>query len=143
MRQEFNPEIQDIWSRYFEDQASQVGYGMDGFKGTLYQRGAGLGSFFRSLFRLAVPVFRRAASSVGKQALATGADIAKDYLDGQPILAAAETRGREGLAELANKAGVAIRQQGRGLGTRPRKSIDAAHPDIFRNKTKRLKHVAR
>jgi hypothetical protein len=53
-----------------------------------------------------------------------------------------ETRGREGLAELADKAGAAVRQRGRGLGIRPRKGIDRPQNDIF-HKAKRFKHVSR
>jgi len=42
----------------------QTGYGnIEGFHGTPYQRDAGLGSFYKSLFRMAVPVIK----CVGKQ----------------------------------------------------------------------------
>lgn len=98
------------------------------------------------MYGLAIPVFRSAASSVGKQALATGTDIAKDYLNGRPIRETVESRSREGLAELADRAGKAVRQNGRGLGFRPKKSIDGPEADIFHNpkrSNKVKRHVAR
>jgi len=75
----------------------------------------------------------------------TGADIANDYLNGRPIKETVETRGREGMAELADKAGKAIRQHVRGLGFRPRKSIDGPAKDIFHSKkrTSKTKYVSR
>lgn len=133
MRQHFNPEIYDAWFDYYSNQASQVGYGMVGFKGTPYQRGAGLGSFFRSLFRMALPIFRSAATTVGKQALVSGSQVATDVLHGRPALNSLENRGKEGLANLMKKAGDALQQQqGRGLGTRP-KSIKGTTTDVFHN----------
>jgi len=64
MRQHFNPESLNVWLDYYSNQASQVGYGMAGFRGFPYHRGAGLGSFFRSLFRMAVPIIKSAARAL-------------------------------------------------------------------------------
>jgi hypothetical protein len=44
-----------------------------------FQRGRGLGSFLAGLFRAAVPLFKSGAKAVGKQALASGIDLARDY----------------------------------------------------------------
>lgn len=133
MRQQFNPENFNAWLSYYTDQASQVGYGMMGFKGTPYQRGAGLGSFFRSLFRMALPLFKSAANTVGRQALATSASMATDVLQGKPALQTLEDRGKEGLSNLMRKASDSLQtQHGRGLGVRP-KSIKGSTNDIFNN----------
>ena len=129
MRQQFNPENFNVWLQYYSDQADQAGYGFAGFRGMPYQRGAGLGSFFRSLFRMAVPVIKRAASSIGKQALASGANIAADLAEGRPVLESLEEHGRHGASTLLRKAGEHL-QEGRGLGTRP-KSIKAGEYDIY------------
>ena len=137
MRQQFNPENFNVWLDYYTDQASQVGYGMTGFKGFPYHRGAGLGSFFRSLFRMAVPLIRSAASNVGKQALATGAHVASDMVQGKPFIQALEEHGKEGAAQLISKAGRAL-QKGQGLGTRP-KSIKGVSTDVFTLKAKKRK----
>jgi len=58
----YNPNDFDVWLSYYGNQALQTRFGMEGYRGTPYQRGAGLGSFFKALFRMAVPVIK----SVGK-----------------------------------------------------------------------------
>ena len=60
-----------------------MGGAIPGFVGQPYQRGAGIGSFFRSIFRMAAPVLKRAAKAVGKQALKTGASIVADVAKGE------------------------------------------------------------
>ena len=135
MRQQFNPENFNVWLDYYSDQASQVGYGLPGFKGFHYHRGAGLGSFFRSLFRMAVPLLRSAATNVGKQALATGAHVATDLVHGRPFLQALEEHGKEGTTNLLKKASNAL-QKGQGLGYRP-KSIKGTENDVFTKQTKK------
>jgi hypothetical protein len=42
------------------------------------QRGRGLGSFLAGLFRTAMPLIKSAGKAVGKQALSTGLDVARD-----------------------------------------------------------------
>ncbi len=135
MRQQFNPENFNIWLDYYTGQASQVGYGMVGFRGTPYQRGAGLGSFFRSLFRMAIPIIKSVGSRVGKQALSTGAHVAADVLHGRPIGQALEEHGKAGASNLLKQAGDAL-QRGHGLGVRP-KSIKGLANDVFAVKPKR------
>lgn len=61
MRLKFNPENEKLWLQYYKNQALQSGHGLAGFQGFPYQRGAGLGSFFRRLFRVAMPVLKYAA----------------------------------------------------------------------------------
>ena len=138
MRKQFNPENLDLWLDYYSDQASQVGYGITGFEGTSYHRGAGLGSFLRALFRMAVPVIKSAAASVGKQALVSGSRIAADVLQGRHPLESLEQHGREGASKLLRRAGEIIEQKGTGLGIRP-KSIKEIHNDIFSKKIKSRK----
>lgn len=135
MRHQYNPENLDAWLRYYADQANQTGYGLEGFRGSPYQRGGGLGSFFRSLFRMAVPVFKSAASHVGKQALSSGANLATDLANGRHFVEALEDHAKQGAAELLNKANSAL-QKGKGLGTRP-KCIKGDVGDIFDKKTRK------
>jgi hypothetical protein len=136
MRQHFNPENLETWLNYYGSQASQTGYGLSsGFRGAPYQRGAGLGSFFRSLFRMAVPVIKSAAGHIGRQALSSGVDIAHDIVQGKPIGDAFEEHSRAGLADLVVKAKKAV-QKGRGLGSRP-KLIKGQSVDIFDKKAKK------
>uniref|UniRef100_A0A915IXL3 Uncharacterized protein n=1 Tax=Romanomermis culicivorax TaxID=13658 RepID=A0A915IXL3_ROMCU len=94
------------------EQAEQTVYGqLVGFKGTPYQHGGGLGSFFGALSRMAVPVIKSAAGHVGKQGLAAGAHIAGDLAQGRPIRKSLEEHGQWALSSLAHKASDALEQQ--------------------------------
>ena len=76
-----------FWLAYYREQAEQSGHGLAGFQGLPYQRGAGLGSFFKSLFSMAVPVLKKVAGStakrVGKQALSAIGNVAADMTSGR------------------------------------------------------------
>ncbi len=98
MRLQYSPQDVKFWSDFLHD--DQIGAG---FIGQPYQRGAGIGSFFRSLFRMAAPVLKRAAKAVGKQALVTGANVVGDIISGGDIAQVIETRGKEALTTMANK----------------------------------------
>ena len=110
---------------------------MVGFKGFPYQRGAGLGSFFRSLFRMAVPLFKSAATSVGKQALAGGAHVASDLVQGRPFMESLQAHSKEGASNLVQQLGDKL-QKGRGLGVRPT-SIKGVGDDVFTPKQKKAR----
>ena len=86
---------------------------------------------------MAVLLIRSAASNVGKQALATGAHVASDMVQGKPFIQAVKEHGKEGAAQLFSKAGRAL-QKGQGLGTRP-KSIKGVSTDVFTLKAKKRK----
>jgi hypothetical protein len=142
MRKQFDTDKFEAWLEYYKNQAEQVGYGFSGFKGTPYQRGAGLGSFFRSLFRMAVPLLKSTATHVGRQALESGANIARDVAEGRSIDDSFKDHARRGAARLANVAVEKLGrvQSGSGLGVRP-KSIKVVPNDIFQNtKKKSRKH---
>ena len=73
--------------RYTLDYVNQSGGG--GEVGPVYrasfrvQRGNGLGSFFRGLFRFVKPLYS-GAKAVGKEALKTGSNIITDMLNKEP-----------------------------------------------------------
>jgi hypothetical protein len=125
MRQQYQPRDAQFWQAFLQ-QEQQGG----GFIGQPYQRGAGIGSFFRSLFRMAAPVLKRAAKAVGKQVLKTGADVVVDVARGGDLAPTLEAHGREALASLAERSSKRIReakqlsdlgvedQGGSGLGKR-------------------------
>jgi len=131
------------WLLYYGNQALQTGFGMEGYRGTPYQRGAGLGSFFKALFRMAVPVMKSAGKQVGKHALSAGANIMADLAKGEPVLESMKKHSRFEASKLLNEAGQAL-QGGEGLGkfrtsintnnlirkARP-KSINTKKIDIF------------
>lgn len=115
-------ESPSFWLAYYKQQATQTGHGLDGFHGLAYQRGAGLGSFFKSLFRVAVPVLRRAASAtaktVGRQALSAAGQIAADVTGGRDLKDSIRTRGKQAVSNVLHETADAI-QTGSGLGIRP------------------------
>lgn len=55
------------------------------FHGTPFQRGYGIGSFFSSLARRALPFFQQGAKTLGRAALNTGVNIAQDVLAGKNL----------------------------------------------------------
>ena len=77
---------------YQEYYLRQTGKGYPVFAGRRYQRGHGLGSIIGNLFKSAVPMLKKGAKAIGKEALRTGLGIASDVMEGQNIKQAAETR---------------------------------------------------
>ena len=118
MRTTYAPLSDRAWAQYYATQASQTG---GGFEGMRYQRGTGLGSLFRSLFRVLMPVAKTAGRAIGKQALSTGAQIASDVVAGQSIKESAKRRGRAGAAALLKRASRKL-QRGKGLGRRRKRA---------------------
>ena len=128
MRLQYTPKDARFWAEFLHQE--QVGGALQGFVGQPYQRGAGIGSFFRSIFRMAAPVLKRAAKAVGKQAPKTGASIIADVAKGGELLPSLEQHGKEAMANLADKASKRINeaknlsdlgvedQEGGGLGKR-------------------------
>lgn len=62
------------------------------FHGEPFQKGYGLGSFFKSLARKALPLLQEGAKTAGKAALSTGANIARDVLAGNNLKDSAKAR---------------------------------------------------
>ena len=120
MRVSYNPDAETFWDDYYMAQAKQSGHGLAAFHGVPYQRGAGIGSLFRSLFRLIVPIGKAAAKAIGKEALTAGANIAGDVVKGRSLKASAAEHGKAAAANLAQKAATKL-QTGKGLGKRKAK----------------------
>ena len=55
------------------------------FHGGQIQRGYGLGSFFSSLARRALPFLKQGAKALGRAALKTGINVAQDVLAGKNV----------------------------------------------------------
>ena len=139
MRALYVPMSDNAWAQYYAAQASQAGAG---FQGQQFQRGAGLGSIFRGIFRALLPIAKSAGKVVGRQALKTGALIANDVVSGTSIKAAAKRRGRQGAARILKRASRKL-QTGKGLGRRPRKRRTPARKRTAKRTTiKRKKRKA-
>ena len=115
MYQVYHPNDYNVWLSYYGNQALQTGFGIEAYRGTPYQRGAGLGSFFRALFRMAVPVIKSVGKQAGKHALSAGANVMADLVKGQPVIESMKKHSRAETSRLLAEAGQAL-QEGEGLG---------------------------
>lgn len=113
MRQTYIPDSDRVWTQHYLRQSGA------GFVGIPYQRGSGLGSFFRGIFRALMPIVKSAGKSIGKQALTAGANIASDVVAGKTIKGAVNRHGRKGAEALLKKAAAELAKQ-EGTGKRKR-----------------------
>jgi hypothetical protein len=100
MKQRHNPDAR----AYHEYYLNQAGRGYPVYVGTRYQRGHGLGSIFGSLFKSAVPLLKRGAKTLGREALKTGLNLASDVMEGQNVTQAAKSRLKSTEQNLLQKA---------------------------------------
>ena len=101
------------------------GVGFPVFHGIQYQRGAGIGSVFRTLLRYLMPIGKEAIGAIGRQGLESGVRVLSDALDGRSVKESALAHGREGAKRLLQKASSRLEDeqlQQKGHGFR-RKSI--------------------
>jgi hypothetical protein len=63
-----------------------------GLQISTYQRGHGLGSIFGGLFKAAMPLLKKGAKTLEREALKTGLDIARDVVQGRNSKQAAKLR---------------------------------------------------
>ena len=91
------------YKQYYINQALQKGGGPY-FAGRLFQKGAGIGSIFASLFKRALPFLSSASSQIGKVALKTGANVLADTVSGQRFQDSLKNRLRESGRELKRNA---------------------------------------
>ena len=86
-----------LYEQYYVDQAKQKGGNLPAFHGARFQRGYGLGSIFKGLFRWAMPHLQQGAKVIGKKALQTGVNVAQDVLDGDNIKKAISKQAKQAL----------------------------------------------
>lgn len=91
------------YQAYFNLQAGS-GVGSVVYRGSPYQRGHGLGSFFSGLFRSILPIIRKGAGAVGKEAVKTGIDFLGDLSQNRPVKESFRNRISEAGANLKRKA---------------------------------------
>ena len=106
----------DRYTRYYITQSGGGDIGPVYRASFRVQRGNGIGSFFRRLFRFVKLLFYSAAKTVGKESLKTGSNILTDILNKQleePVGVIFKTR----LGEAKDKLELKIRKMtGSGLG---------------------------
>jgi len=123
----------------------QTGGALVGFRGTPFQRGHGLGSIFRSLFRMIMPAARSAGKAVAKQALISGADVAGDLIQGESLKQSVKRRGAAAAENLLNRAkdkittrkGYTKLQKGSGIGFKTKRKVIKRKKQVGFGKRKR------
>lgn len=118
MRVQYIPLTEHDWLLHY---ANQQGGAIIGFKGSRFQRGAGVGSALKSFFRLVLPLAKSAGKVIGRQVLSTGNEILSDVLKGEDIGKSVKKHGRVAAGELINKGAkrlVSKIQTGKGMGER-------------------------
>ena len=82
----------------------QAGSGYPVYAGSRVQKGHGLGSVFGGLFKAAMPLLKKGAKTLGREALRTGLNIAGDVVQGKNVKQAAQSRLKMAGKDLVNKA---------------------------------------
>lgn len=86
------------------------------FAGMAYQRGAGIGSVLRSLWRILLPIGRQAGAAIGRQGLESGNRVLAGVLDGKDLKETLTTEAKSGLKNLLEKAADSVSKQ-KGSGS--------------------------
>ena len=104
----------EFWDHYY-----QKGGGMQVYQGVPLQRGNGIGSFFKGLFRMAWPLLRTVGTAAAAEGLSSAAHVARDVSQGEQLRTAARRRALEGSSILLEKGAKSLREQeGKGVGVR-------------------------
>ena len=120
MRVLYVPVGDRAWAQHFSQRGG-------GFHGMPYQRGGGLGSLFRSIFRAILPVAKTAGRAIGKRALKAGAEMASDLVAGKNFKQSLTHRGKAAASDLLSQAADGLK--GGHLGKRkkrktPKKTVE-------------------
>ena len=92
-----------LYEEYSLNQAKQKGGNLPAFHGARFQRGYGLGSIFKGLFRWVMPHLQQGAKVLGTKALKTGAQVAQDVLDGDDVKTAVSKRAKQALSDMTSQ----------------------------------------
>ena len=82
----------------------QTGSGIPVFKGAVIQRGHGLGSLVKGLFKSAAPLLKKGALALGKEAMNTGFNVVQDALNGESLKTAVRKNASRAGKRLVNRA---------------------------------------
>ena len=96
----------------------QRGMGIPVFRGAAMQRGHGLGSLVKGLFRTATPLLKKGAMALGREAMTTGMNIMQDTLSGQSFKKAAKRNVSKAGKRLAHKALDGVKRKAQTGGAR-------------------------
>jgi hypothetical protein len=89
---------------FVEYYLNQAGSGIGPvFRGAMYQRGHGIGSWLSGLFRSVFPLFKSSAKTIGQEDLNAGFGLLKDTINQKPLKASLKERTREFRNNLMSK----------------------------------------
>ena len=84
-------EISDSSAHYRDYYSQQKGHGLSVYKGATIQRGHGIGGFFSTLLKGAMPLAMKGLKAVGRQAISSGWNVARDAISGRDVGQSART----------------------------------------------------
>ena len=114
MRVTYFPESTQVW----EQNLLQRGGSLPVYSGIPYQRGNGIGSFFRGIFRAIWPTVKRLGIAAGREAIQAGSEATRDYMsEGTDFKTALKRRGKQAVGRTLTKLGDQL-QKGSGFGKR-------------------------
>lgn len=128
------------YQAYYNLQAGS-GVGSTVFRGAAYQRGHGLGSFFSSLFRSVVPIIRKGAGAIGREALRTGVNFLGDLSENRPVKESFQQRISEAGGNLKRKAESKIDTLMTGSGYKKKRTTNKRNH--FRSQSRREKNKSK
>ena len=127
------PNVKQLTDHYLRQ---QHGGNIVGFRGARIQRGYGIGGIFKSLARIAIPLFKRGAKAVGKRALQAATEVGQDVLEGKNVIESAKSRGKQAAGDVAKAAANKVMaERGRKKGIKRA----ATEKTVIRAPTKKLK----
>lgn len=136
MHIDFDPDSFVDWNTVFLEQAEQTGSG--GFRGYPFQRGAsGLGGLFSKLFKIIVPIAKRASRHIASEALTTSTRIADDLANGRKLGESLRQHGTEGYKHLVEKAMSKLQSGGKGRKVRKSRKKPKRRKRVNKKKSKK------
>ena len=93
----------DSSGHYRDYYAQQKGNGLSVYRGATIQRGHGIGGFFSSLLKGAMPLALNGLKAVGRQAVRSGWNIAKDAISGRDASQSARNNLKSGGDKLVGR----------------------------------------
>ena len=137
MRHIIVPDVKQFKQYYLR---GQQGGSIAGFRGARIQRGYGIGNFFKSIARFAIPLVKRGVQAIGRRALGAAVDVGQDILEGKNVKQAIKSHGIKAVKDIVHQG---VKQSGnQSGGGRKRKTpikANASSKSVSRAQTKKRK----
>lgn len=125
------------YQNYYNQQAG-TGY-VDVYRGAAYQKGHGVSSFFKALFRQVMPLVKQGAQAVRKEALKSGVSVLSDVTQNKPFKQSVNQRLEDAKQNLKRKASQKLQSLLTGSGYKRRKTVKRSHSSKATLPVQRLK----